>query len=181
MTPESNRTSSAPNPPRGKSAVALTVGQNGSVDEVEIYQSADGTVTLDVKTDGDTVWLTQAQLAELFQSSKANISEHIKNVFDEGELSPEATVRKSRTVRTEGVRPVARTVQHYNLDLILSLGYRVKSNVATQFRIWANGVLKRYIVEGVATNEARLREIGAMVQLLERSSDDTVAGNLIAR
>ncbi len=143
---------------------------------MEIYQSADGTVTLDVKTDGDTVWLTQAQLVELFRSSKANISEHIKNIFDEGELSQEATVRDFRSVRSEGTRAVARTVQQYNLDLILSLGYRVKSKVATQFRIWANDVLKRYIVEGVATNEARLREIGAMVQLLERSSDDTVAG-----
>ena len=115
-------------------------------------------------------------MVELFQSSKANISEHIKNVFDEGELSPEATVRDFRTVRIEGARSVARTVQQYNLDLILSLGYRVKSKVATQFRVWANGVLKRYIMEGVATNEARLREIGTMVQLLERSSDDTVAG-----
>jgi hypothetical protein len=107
---------------------------------------------------------------------KANISEHIKNVFDESELSPEATVRDFRTVRIEGARSVARTVQQYNLDLILSLGYRVKSKVATQFRIWANDVLKRYVVEGVATNEARRREIGTMVQLLERSSDDTVAG-----
>ncbi|MEO7017329.1 MAG: RhuM family protein, partial [Leifsonia sp.] len=105
------------------------------MDEVEIYQSADGTVTLDVKTDGDTVWLTQAQLVDLFRSSKANISEHIKNIFEEGELSEDATVRDSRTVRPEGTRSVARTVQQYNLDLIISLGYRVKSGVATQFRI----------------------------------------------
>jgi prophage maintenance system killer protein len=162
----------APNPPRGESAVALTVDQNGSVDVVEIYQSADGTVTLDVKTDSDTVWLSQAQMVDLFGRDKSTISRHITNARGE-ELAGIPVVAKFATTGADG--KVYR-VEHYNLDVVISVGFRVKSSQGVQFRRWANDVLKRYIVEGVATNEARLREIGTMVQLLERSSDDTVAG-----
>lgn len=102
--------------------------------EIIIYQTDDGLTRLDVRLDGDTVWLTQAQLVELFQSSKANVSEHIKNIYEEDELEEFWTVREFRTVQKEGKREVTRSVKYYNLDLIISLGYRIKSKVATHFR-----------------------------------------------
>lgn len=102
--------------------------------EIIIYQTDDGLIRLDVRLDGDTVWLTQAQLVELFQSSKANVSEHIKNIYEEDELEEFWTVREFRTVQKEGKREVTRSVKYYNLDLIISLGYRIKSKVATHFR-----------------------------------------------
>ena len=105
--------------------------------EILIYQNPDGNIKIDVRLEDETVWLTQAQLCELFQKSKATISEHIKNVFEEGELEASATVRKFRQVRTEGTREVERDIDHYNLDVIISVGYRVKSPQGTQFRIWA--------------------------------------------
>lgn len=145
------------------------------MDEVELYQSADGTVTLDVKTDGDTVWLTQAQMSTLFGRDRTVIVRHIANAERE-ELAGVRTRAKYAQVQIEGDRSVHRDVEHYNLDVVISVGYRVKSQQGVQFRHWANDVLRRYLVHGVATNEARLREIGAMVQLLERSTDDTVAG-----
>ena len=109
---------------------------------VIIYQAPDGQATIDVKLENDTVWLTQKQIIELFQSSKANISEHIKHITSSGELKEEATVRKFRTVQKEGKREVSRDIEHYNLDMIISLGYRVNSIRGTQFRIWANTILK---------------------------------------
>lgn len=102
--------------------------------EIIIYQTDDGLKRLDVRLDGDTVWLTQAQLVELFQSSNANVSEHIKNIYEEDELEEFWTVREFRTVQKEGKREVTRSVKYYNLDLIISLGYRIKSKVATHFR-----------------------------------------------
>ncbi|MFH1962752.1 MAG: RhuM family protein, partial [bacterium] len=105
--------------------------------QIIIYEGDNGESRVEVRFEGETAWLTQAQLVELFQSSKANISEHIKNIYTEKELFPQATVRKFRTVQKEGVREVSRDIEHYNLDLIISLGYRVKSNIATKFRIWA--------------------------------------------
>ena len=105
--------------------------------DVIIYQSEDGKTKIDVRFVDESVWLTQLQLVKLFDSSKANISEHIKNIYEEGELDEESTVRKFRTVQIEGDREVTRTVTHYNLDMIISLGYRVKSIVATKFRRWA--------------------------------------------
>ena len=104
---------------------------------VIVYVDNNGKPQVDVRFQDETVWLTQAQLAELYQSSKANVSEHIKNIFDEGELDSAATVRKFRTVRNEGDRQVERELEYYNLDMIISLGYRIKSNIATKFRIWA--------------------------------------------
>ena len=104
-----------------------------------VYRDETGQAKIDVRFDGETVWLTQAQLVELFVSSKANISEHIKNVLDEGELAEAATVRDFRTVRFEGARQVERSLSYYNLDMIISVGYRVKSKTATDFRIWATG------------------------------------------
>ena len=116
-----------------------------------VYVDDNGKPQVDVRFQDETVWLTQAQLVELYhQSSKANVSEHIKNIFDEGELDRAATVRNFRTVRTEGDRKVERELEYYNLDMIISLGYRIKSNIATKFRIWATDRLREYITKGFA-------------------------------
>ena len=145
--------------------------QNNSI---IIYEGDDGQSRLEVRLDGETVWLTQAQLVDLFQSSKANISEHIKNIYTEQELSPQATVRKFRTVQKEGAREVSRDIEHYNLDLIISLGYRVKSHIATKFRIWATARLREYIIKGFAMDDERLKNLGGggyWKELLERIRD----------
>jgi hypothetical protein len=142
--------------------------------EMIIYTGDDGRPRIEVTFQGETAWLTQAQLVDLFQSSKANISEHIRNIYDEGELSQTATVRKFRTVRIEGDREVVREIEHYNLDMIISLGYRIKSKVATQFRIWATERLREYIIKGFAMNDKQLKQTGGGVywkELLERIRD----------
>ena len=105
--------------------------------ELILYTSEDGITRLDLRVDGHTVWLTQLEIAELFQTTKQNISLHARNIFKEGELRPEATVKESLTVQIEGKREARRTIQHYNLDLILAIGYRVRSPRGTQFRQWA--------------------------------------------
>lgn len=125
--------------------------------EIIIFQNADGNIKIDVRLEEETVWLTQAQLCELFQKSKATISEHIKNVFEERELVSEATVRNFRTVQFEGNRKVEREIDHYNLDVIISVGYRVKSPQGTLFRIWATQRLKEYIIKGFSLNEERFK------------------------
>ncbi|MGO1537616.1 MAG: virulence RhuM family protein [Yaniella sp.] len=122
-----------------------------------VYRDESGTVRIDVRFDGETVWLTQAQLVELFESSKQNISDHLQNIFEEGELNPEATVRNFRTVRQEGSREVTRNLTYYNLDMIISVGYRVRSKVATQFRIWATQHLREFIVKGFVMDDERLK------------------------
>lgn len=129
--------------------------------KIVIYQTADGKTQLDVKLENETVWLTQAQMAELFNSSKANVSEHIKHIYQDGELDENSTVRKFRTVRLEGSRQVARNVTYYNLDLIISLGYRVNTKRGIQFRQWATNVLKNYLIKGYAINQ-RIREMWFM-------------------
>jgi hypothetical protein len=142
--------------------------------QIVIYIGEDGQSRLEVKFQGETVWLTQAQLVDLFQSSKANISEHIKNIFLEGELDSDSTVRKFRTVQKEGNRDVMREVEHYNLDLIISLGYRVKSKIATQFRIWATQHLKEYITKGFTIDSEKLKNLGGgnyWKELLEQIRD----------
>ncbi len=110
-------------------------------DEIIIYQADEKSTRLEVRIDSETLWLTQNQIVELFDSSKANISEHIKNIFQTKELDEKATVRKFRTVQIEGGRNVSRTLLHYNLDMIISIGYRVNSLRRTQFRIWAAKLL----------------------------------------
>lgn len=130
--------------------------------EILIYQNKDGNIKIDVRLEEETVWLTQAQLCELFQKSKATISEHIKNVFEEGELDSAATVRKFRIVQQEGSRHVERELDHYNLDVIISVGYRVKSPQGTQFRIWATQRLKEYIIKGFALNDERFKSGSSM-------------------
>jgi len=122
-----------------------------------IYQSEDGRIRLDVRFEGETVWLTQPMIAELFETSIPNISMHLRNVFEEGELTAEATVKNLLTVRQEGSRKVSRNLEYYNLDAIISVGYRVKSRVATQFRIWATQRLREYIVKGFTMDDERLK------------------------
>ena len=120
--------------------------------EIILYQP-DETLTLDVRVEDDTVWLSQSQLVTLFDSSKANISEHLKNIFETGELDKAATVRKIRTVRKEGNRSVTRQMDFYNLDVIISVGYRVNTMRGIQFRQWANKVLKEYLLRGYSVNQ----------------------------
>lgn len=142
--------------------------------KIVIYQTEDGRTQLDVKLENETVWLTQAQLVQLFDSSKANVSEHIKHIYEDGELAADSTVRKFRTVQTEGKRQVGRNVTYYNLDLIISLGYRVNTKRGIQFRQWATSVLRDYLIKGYAINQ-RIREENyqQMVQLV-RSMARTV-------
>jgi hypothetical protein len=130
--------------------------------EILIYQNQEGNIKLDVRLEDETIWLTQAQIGELFQKSKATISEHIKNVFEEGELDAISTVRKFRTVQLEGGRNVERELDYYNLDVIISVGYRVKSKQGTQFRIWATQRLKEYIIKGFALNDDRFKTGNSM-------------------
>ena len=142
--------------------------------DIIIYQTDDGDTKIDVRFVDETVWLTQAQLVELFHSSKANISEHIKNIYEEGELEEVSTVRKFRTVRQEGSRNVERELVYYNLDLIISLGYRVKSKIATNFRRWATERLKEYMIKGFTMDDDRLKELGGgsyWKELLDRIRD----------
>ena len=130
--------------------------------EILIYQNSEGSIKIDVRLEEESVWLTQAQLCELFQKSKATISEHIKNVFEEGELDASATVRNFRTVQTEGKREVERAIDYYNLDVIISVGYRVKAPQGTQFRIWATQRLKEYIIKGFTLNDDRFKSGSSM-------------------
>lgn len=127
---------------------------------IEIYQSQDGTTNIEVQFNQDTVWLSQAQMASIFDTSTDNISLHLKNIFSEGELDEKATTEDFSVVRQEGMRKVTRQLKHYNLDAIISVGYRVKSSTATRFRIWATARLKDYLVKGYALNERRLQEKG---------------------
>lgn len=120
--------------------------------EIIIYQTPDGVTQLDVKVEDETVWLTQGQMAELFDTTSQNITIHIANVYDEGELEQQSTCKDFLQVRKEGSRNVQRSLAHYNLDVIISVGYRVKSQRGTQFRIWANRVLKEYLIQGYAIN-----------------------------
>ncbi|MDR2964588.1 MAG: virulence RhuM family protein [Treponema sp.] len=131
-----------------------------SIGEIVIYQSKDNNVSINVRLEDENVWLTQQQMAELFQSSRTNIVEHIKHIYEEGELDENATCRKFRQVQKEGNRSVEREMPFYNLDLIISLGYRIKSKIATQFRIWATERLKEYIVKGFAIDDERLKNSG---------------------
>ncbi len=135
--------------------------------QIEIYKSPDGATQVEVKFEEETVWLTQAQLVSLFASSKANISEHITAVYSSGELQPFATVRKFRTVRQEGKRMVARELEYYNLDMIISVGYRVNTKRGIQFRQWATQRLKDFLVQGYAINEKRLAEKQMQVETLK--------------
>ena len=133
--------------------------------EIILYQPNE-TVKLDVRIEDETVWLTQAQIVELFQSSKANISEHIKNIYEQEELEESSTVRDFRTVRQEGKRQVVRNLTYYNLDAIISIGFRVNSKRGIQFRQWANSVLKEYLLKGYSVNQ-RLNDMGKELAVIK--------------
>ena len=144
--------------------------------KILIYQNERGDAKIDVYFEDDTIWMTQKAMCELYQVNKSSVSEHISNIFKDGELEPEATVRKFRTVQTEGTRQVTRERDCYNLDMILAVGYRVRSTVGMHFRRWASGVLTEYMKKGFALNDERLRnpqEFGAdyFDELLERIRD----------
>ena len=142
--------------------------------EIILYQTEDGLTKIDVRFEDETVWLTQQQMADLFQSSRSNIVEHIQHIYEEGELDESATCRKFRQVRTEGSRQVTRELPYYNLDMIISLGYRVKSLTATRFRQWATARLKEYMIKGFALDDERLKGHGGgdyWKELLDRIRD----------
>jgi len=142
--------------------------------EIVIYQNKENDISLNVRLEEENVWLTQQQMAELFQTSRTNVVEHIKHIYEEGELYEQVTCRKFRQVQTEGNRNVERELPFYNLDLIISLGYRIKSRIATQFRIWATQRLKEYIIKGFTIDDARLKNIGGggyWYELLNRIRD----------
>ena len=142
--------------------------------EILFYQREDGSAQIDVRLEEDTVWLTQQLMAELFNTSKQNISLHIQNIFEEGELIPDSTVKKFLTVQKEGTRDVRRQLDYYNLDMIISVGYRIKSNIATRFRQWATQRLKEYIIKGFTIDDERLKGNGGgdyWKELLNRIRD----------
>ncbi len=142
--------------------------------EILIYQSDDGLTNIEVTVQDETVWLTQQQMAALFQTSRTNVVEHIKHIYDEGELDEVSTCRKFRQVRREGNREVAREMPFYNLDMIISLGYRVKSVIATNFRRWATERLKEYMIKGFTMDDERLKGNGGgnyWKELLDRIRD----------
>ena len=142
--------------------------------EILIYQSDDGLTNVEVKVQDDTVWLTQQQMADLFQTSRTNVVEHIKHIYEENELDEASTCRNFRQVRKEGNREVNRELPFYNLDMIISLGYRIKSIIATNFRRWATERLKEYMIKGFTIDDERLKGNGGgnyWKELLDRIRD----------
>ena len=142
--------------------------------EILIYQTDDGQTNIEVKIEDDTVWLTQQQMSELFQTSRTNVVEHIKHIYEERELDEISTCRNFRQVRKEGNREVTRQILHYNLDMIISLGYRIKSVIATRFRQWATQRLKEYMIKGFTIDDERLKGNGGgnyWKELLDRIRD----------
>ena len=152
------------------------MSENETEKSIIIYQPVEGRAGIDVRVESETVWLSQQQMAALFETSRTNIVEHLGHIYAEGELEKEATCRDFRQVRQEGKRQVNRLVPHYNLDAIISVGYRVKSATATQFRIWATKRLREYLVQGYSINEQRLEQLGQIAQVLSRSENPAVAG-----
>ena len=149
--------------------------------KVIIYTANDGSTKIDVKLEEETLWLTQAQMCELYQTSKSNVSEHIKHIFEEGELNEESVVRKFRTTAADGKEYL---VSHYNLDMIIALGYRVRSIIATRFRQWATERLKEYIVKGFTLDDERLKKLGGgsyWKELLERIRDIRASEKVLYR
>ncbi len=147
---------------------------NENQGEIIIYQTDEGNTKIDVRFVDETVWLTQQQMAELFQTSRTNVVEHIKHIYEEGELDEISTCRKFRQVQNEGNRQVSRELPYYNLDMIISLGYRVKSVIATAFRRWATERLKEYMIKGFTMDDDRLKNLGGgdyWKELLDRIRD----------
>ncbi len=147
--------------------------------ELVIFKAQDGNVKLDVKLEDETVWLTQNQMSELFQTTKQNVSLHLNNVFKEGELDKNSTVKEYLIVQKEGNRQVSRKTSFYNLDVIISVGYRVKSKRGVEFRKWANSVLKDYILKGYAVNNNRINELGEVIRIMKRANENQIEGKQI--
>jgi hypothetical protein len=145
--------------------------QDVPASELILYRTEDAQTRIQVRLEGESVWLTQARIAELFQVTVETISEHLQNIFAEGEIEPERTVRKFRTVQAEGAREVRRLLDHYHLDAILAVGYRVRSARGTQFRQWATARLSEYLVKGFALDSERLK----------RGQDDGYFEDLLAK
>lgn len=142
--------------------------------DIIIYQTEDGVTQIEVRLENENVWLTQQQMAELYQTSRTNVVEHIRHIYDEQELDEFSTCRNFRQVRTEGNRQVEREIPFYNLDMIISLGYRVKSRIATNFRRWATERLKEYMIKGFTMDDERLKQMGGggyWRELLDRIRD----------
>lgn len=146
--------------------------------EIVIFKSKDGDAEIQVKLEGDTIWLSQKQMAELFEKDTDTIGLHLNNIFQTGELEEKSTTEYSSVVQLEGTREVKRKIKHYNLDAIISVGYRVNSKRGTQFRIWANKVLREYLVKGYAVNQKfledkneKLRELQGAIRLIRKSID----------
>jgi len=140
---------------------------------IEIYQTADGQTQVEVRFEHDTIWLSQAQMAELFEKDVRTINEHVQNIFKEEELLKSSTIRKFRIVRQEGARQVQRQIDHYNLDAVISVGYRVNSIKGTQFRSWATQRLREYLVQGYSLNQARFEQnTGEMEMMAQAGSGD---------
>ena len=154
--------------------MSISKPQNESV---VVYQSKDGTLSLEVQIADETVWLTQQQMSVLFNVKENNITYHIQGIYKTHELEPEATTQKIRVVRLEGNRSVARLIDYYNLDMIISVGYRVNSPNATQFRRWATGVLKEYLLRGYAVNQ-RIENLERRVAKTEEQIDFFVRTSL---
>ncbi len=138
------------------------------MNDIQIYKTQTGT-DIQVNLNEETVWITQKDMAELFQTTVPNINMHLKNIFDENELDEISTIKDFLIVRKEGNREVKRIQKSYNLDVVISVGYRIKSKIATQFRIWATQRLKEYLVQGYTINQKRLDELGRMINLIEKS------------
>jgi len=145
--------------------------------EIKIYKTAEGKTSIEVKLEKDTVWLSLNQMSELFERDKSVISRHINNIYKEGELNKESTVAKIATVQEEGKRKIIRNIEYFNLDVIISVGYRIKSKRGTQFRIWANQVIKDYLIKGYAINQQRLQKQAK--QLNELKETIKILGNTL--
>lgn len=149
--------------------------------EIVIYTSADGKISLDTKLENETIWLTQDMMAKLFETTPQNITMHIKNIYDDEELEQNSTCKDFLQVRNEGKRTVSRKLTHYNLDMILSVGYRIKSKTAVQFRKWATNILKEYLIKGYAINQKAIKEqqekltsLQQIIELLNRSIENQI-------
>ncbi len=162
-----------------------------SASDIILYQTEDGTTRLSVRLEGETVWLTQAAMAELFQTTPQNVTIHVKSIYEDGELEAEASCKDYLQVRSEGTRQVQRRLKHYNLDMVIAVGYRVRSHRGTQFRRWATERLSEYVVKGFTMDDERLKEgrtLGAdyFDELLERirdkrfSTHPAFAGSIVA-
>ena len=144
------------------------------------YKSEDGNTELNVRLEKDTVWLTQSQMANLFGVDRTVIVRHIRNIYKSEELYEDATCAKNAQVQEEGRRKVRRTIPYYNLDMIISVGYRVNSKNATQFRVWATSILKQYLIKGYALNNERLQQLGEVIRIMKRTQNELDAKQVLS-